>query len=54
MIEMIPSTMANLCRTLLLAHELYYCIPIIPNMKIIAASSKLRMKHIKKNNLGKF
>ena len=45
--------MTNRCNTLLLAHELYSCIPTIPKMMMIAVKMISRMKMIKKKILGK-
>lgn len=53
-IEMIPSNMTNLCKTLLFAQELYSAIPTIPNMIMIPAKIKSNMKTMKKKTLGKW
>lgn len=49
----IPEIIINLWSILLFAQELYYCIPIIPNIIITIVKRTLIMKIIKKNILGK-
>lgn len=52
--EINPYIMTNLCKTLLLAQELYSAIPTIPKITMIPANIKSIMKTTKKKILGKW